>query len=273
MDSLSLTMTFVSILWMLVLNLQEVPQIEVYQVEKPGYVEIWARNPHVYPVTIELTAELENLSSDKLIPHTDVLSPESNSKLVRLDPINDSSAWNFDTRFVTYKGDVFAQHQDDYAYQFPYRIGSSHLVSQAYHGDFSHSGSAAYSIDFAMPEGTQIYAARAGVVIEVVQRFNDGGNDKSFIDKANFVTILHADGTMADYSHLRLNGARVAKGDEVKVGQFLGFSGATGFVTGPHLHIGIKKTVLGGKYETIQVKFATINGPVTPTEGMSYTAY
>ena len=190
-----------------------------------------------------------------------------------MDPINKNRRWNFDTRFATYKGDVYAQHQDDFAYQFPYRIGSRHEVSQAYHGDFSHFGSAAYSVDFVMEEGTQIYAARNGVVIEVEQRFNEGGATRSFLEKANYVTILHDDGTMADYSHLRYNGARVSVGDKVRVGQFLGFSGATGFVTGPHLHFSVKKTVIGGKYQTIPIKFATANGPVTPEKGQSYTAY
>ncbi len=124
-----------------------------------------------------------------------------------------------------------------------------------------------------MPEGTQIYAARGGVVIEVEQRFDEGGDTDLYLDKANFVTVLHADGTMADYSHLQYNGARVSVGDELRVGQFLGLSGATGFVTGPHLHFSVKRTVLGGKYETIPVKFATLNGPVTPQEGRSYAAY
>lgn len=112
---------FLLLIW--IQFVQEAPSIEVYQVERNGYVEIWARNPHIYPVTIELSAELENLSSDKSIPMTDVLKPKSNRKLVRLDPISPRDAWNFDTRFATYKGDVFAIHQDNFAYQFPYRRG------------------------------------------------------------------------------------------------------------------------------------------------------
>lgn len=266
-------MIIVQLLLLLFLVSQEEPEVEVYQVEYSGYVEIWARNPHIYPVTIELTAELENLNTDKLIPLTEVISANGNQKLVRLDPKDRTKAWNFDTRFAAYKGDVFARHEDDFAYQFPYRIGSSHYISQAYHGDFSHQGNIAYSIDFTMQEGTNVYAARDGIVIEVVQRFDEGDDDPSYVDKANFVTILHEDGTMADYSHLQYNGARVSVGDKVKMGQFLGFSGATGFVTGPHLHFGVKRTVIGGKYETIPTIFATPNGPVTPEEGRSYTAY
>lgn len=220
-----------------------------------------------------MSAELDNLSSDKSIPLTDVLQPKSNRKLIRLDPISRRDAWNFDTRFATYKGDVFAKHQDDFAYQFPFRIGSEHYVSQAFHGSYSHFGSAAYSVDFTMPEGTQIYAARDGVVIDIEQRFDVGGDDKSYLEKANYVTVLHSDGTMADYSHLRYNGVRVSVGQDIRRGQFLGFSGATGYGTGPHLHFSVKKTVIGGRYETVPIKFATPNGPVTPEEGRSYTAF
>jgi len=263
----------ISIIWMTLLGVQEAPQVEVYQAEKNGYVEIWAKNPHIYPVTIELSAQLENLSSDKSIPLTSVLEAESDQILVRLNQINRRDGWNFETKFATYMGDIFAQHQNDFAYQFPYRIGSSHTVSQGYHGIFSHTGPATYSVDFTMPEGTQIYAARDGIVIEVVQHFKEGKNDKSYVDKANFITILHSDGTMADYSHLQYNGARVQVGDKVGLGQFIGFSGATGYVTGPHLHFGVKKTIPGGGFKTIPVKFGAINGPVIPKEGRSYTAF
>ena len=106
-------MILISLFWILFLTAQEAPSIEVYQVERSGYLEIWAKNPEIYPVTIELSAELENLSSDKTIPLTDVLEPESDRKLIRLDPINNRRAWNFDTRFATYKGDVFAKHDDE----------------------------------------------------------------------------------------------------------------------------------------------------------------
>ncbi len=112
-------MALISFFWFFFIQIaQEAPQIEVYQIDRSNYVEIWARNPHIYPVTIELSAELENLSSDKSIPMTDVLKPKSNRKLVRLDPINGREAWNFDTRFATYKGDVFARHQDDLSINF-----------------------------------------------------------------------------------------------------------------------------------------------------------
>ena len=68
------------LIWLLLTVQQEAPRIEVYQVDKPGYVELWAKNPEIYPVTIELSAELENLRSDKSIPLTEVLKPNSKSK-------------------------------------------------------------------------------------------------------------------------------------------------------------------------------------------------
>ena len=266
-------MVIILIIWMIFQSVQEAPKIEVYQVERNGYIQIWAKNPHIYPVTIELSAKLENLSSDKTIPLTDVLPPNSDRILVHLNQINRRNGWNFETTFATYMGDVNAQHLDEFAYQFPYRIGSRHTVSQAYNGTFSHTGRSAYSIDFTMPEGTQVYAARDGIVIDVVQHFKNGKSDESYADQANYIAILHSDGTIADYSHLQYNGARVSIGDEIRIGQFIGFSGSTGFVTGPHLHFSVKKTVLGGSYETIPIKFATPEGPLTPRQGRSYTAY
>lgn len=257
----------------ILLSIASHQEVEVYKLEKNGVIEIWAVNPNIYPMTIELSASLHNLRSDKPLPHIEVLKYDREEKLFTLVPVDPAKAWNFETNYTTYKGDVFARHDDSFAYRFPFRNGSEYGVSQGYNGEFSHQGNIKYSIDFSMPEGTPIYAARAGMVIEVKEDSEIGGDDKKFVDDANTITILHADGTMADYSHLQFNGAHVRVGQSVKLGQFIGYSGATGFVTGPHLHFGVKKTTEGGRYETIPVKFATPNGPIVPREGQKYRAY
>lgn len=257
----------------LLLTVSSHQEVEVYKLEKNGVIEIWAVNPNIYPVTIELSASLTNLNSDKPLPHVEVLKYDREEKLFTLIPVDPASPWNFETNYITYKGDVHARHDNTFEYRFPFRNGSTYGVSQGFEGEFSHQGSIKYSIDFSMPDGTPIYAAREGMVIEVKEDSDIGGNEKKYVDDANTITILHDDGTMADYSHLQLNGAHVRVGQSVRLGQFIGYSGATGFVTGPHLHFGVKKVVKGGRYETIPIKFATPNGPVVPKEGQKYRAY
>lgn len=97
-------------------------------------------------------------------------------------------------------------------------------VSAGFEGYPGHGG-----IDFAVPEGTPVHAARDGVV--TIAQANhpwmgwQGGNA---------VLIQHEDGMHTGYAHL--SQINVSVGQKVKQGQVIGLSGSTGLVTGPHLH-------------------------------------
>lgn len=86
-------------------------------------------------------------------------------------------------------------------------------------------------IDFAAPQGTDIYAAEAGVVI-VAQVWSGYGNA---------VIIDHGNGLWTLYGHIRNGGIKVEKGDSVKKGQKIAEVGSTGNSTGPHLHFEVRK--------------------------------
>ena len=79
-------------------------------------------------------------------------------------------------------------------------------------------------VDFGCPVGTPVIAPAPG---RVVRPLNDGSFGIA-------VAIEHADGWHTLYAHL--SRAEVWPGDVVRTGQQLGLSGATGYVTGPHLH-------------------------------------
>lgn len=78
--------------------------------------------------------------------------------------------------------------------------------------------------DYAAPEGTPIYAAATGVVIEV------GENDA----RGKFLKIDHKNGLITLYQHCSV--IDVKKGDTVFVGAKIAEVGSTGIVTGAHLH-------------------------------------
>lgn len=86
-------------------------------------------------------------------------------------------------------------------------------------------------IDFPVQVGTPLYAAADGYV-EVLRP------SKSQKGSGNFVRLQHAHGFESSFSHL--SDFTVKTGDYVQKGDLIGYSGNTGFTTGPHLHYEIK---------------------------------
>jgi len=106
---------------------------------------------------------------------------------------------------------------------------SSHITSpfgtaRLYNGSLKsfHSGT-----DFKAMTGTPIHAVNDGVVVLAKDRYYAG----------NSVIIDHGEGLYTCYYHL--SKISVSRGDKVKQNDLLGLSGATGRVTGPHLHFAV----------------------------------
>jgi murein DD-endopeptidase MepM/ murein hydrolase activator NlpD len=77
-------------------------------------------------------------------------------------------------------------------------------------------------------------------VVRVVDGHTQSGLRADLYDQANLVEVLHADGTLATYAHLR-RGAQVEVGQQVATGERIGFSGDSGYAGGPHLHFMVWK--------------------------------
>ena len=127
-----------------------------------------------------------------------------------------------------------------FLYELPFKKGKKYKIIQGFYGKFTHfSDQSRYAIDFKMPIGDTIVAARKGYVVRVVEKFTEHGG-KAFRSKANQVLIYHDDGTIAYYVHLDKDGALVDVGDFVEAGQSIGISGFTGYTTRPHLHFVVR---------------------------------
>ena len=105
------------------------------------------------------------------------------------------------------------------------------LTSPFGNRDAPTAGASTYhkGVDLAGPEGTPIYASRAGVVTTATYSKSAG----------NYVTINHGDGFSSIYMHMTKY--TVKKGAAVSAGQLIGYMGSTGISTGSHLHFGITK--------------------------------
>ena len=91
------------------------------------------------------------------------------------------------------------------------------------------------AIDIAVDTGTPIRAMRAGTVAVAGWAF-PGEPQRSY---GLMVLLQHDRGYSTLYGHL--SALKVAPGEAVAAGQVIGLSGATGLVTGPHLHLELRR--------------------------------
>ncbi len=144
-----------------------------------------------------------------------------------------------------------------YIYDLPFEKNASFLLYQGYNGKFSHQNE--NSLDFTMPINTNIYAAREGIVVKVVDKNNKTCPTKECIKYNNLIRVYHADGSFSEYVHLKQNGSLVSEGESINKGQLIGKSGNVGFSTGPHLHFVVFNQKIEGR-ETLKTKFRVNKG-------------
>jgi hypothetical protein len=167
-----------------------------------------------------------------------VLPPRSETELLAVGKSLPNAEMSFEYEFQFLPGEPGAEHRPDRPYRLPYSLASTIRVSQAFPEMATHTDpSSQHAIDFVMPVGTNVFAARAGVVIDVAGDFFENGTSVA-VDgpRANLVRVLHDDGTMSIYGHLNWNSIRVVPGQRVARGEYLADSGNTGFSTGPAGH-------------------------------------
>ena len=201
-----------------------------------------------------------------------VVSPRSEHVLLEVAAPPGTGAIRFDYGYVI--GDPAAVHQPPGPYRAPFAAARSFPVTQAPPDAITHRDAGSrHAIDIGMPVGTAVHAAREGLVINVAHKFFRGGTTQEVRDEANFVQVLHDDGTTAVYAHLQMNTVRVRPGQQVSRGEYIANSGNTGFSSGPHLHFVVLRNA-GLKSESVPVTFAGPGGAgVTPRSGQPLTAY
>lgn len=83
-----------------------------------------------------------------------------------------------------------------------------------------------HGLDYAAPTGTPVSAAGDGTVLFAGRKGQYG----------NLIIVRHSNGYKTYYGHLSRIGKGVRKGTRVDQGEVVGYVGATGLATGPHLH-------------------------------------
>jgi len=98
-------------------------------------------------------------------------------------------------------------------------------------------------LDFGAPRGTPVMAAGSGTVVRAGRLGSYG----------NYIRIRHANGYATAYAHLKCFKRGIRSGKRVSQGDIIGYVGATGLATGPHLHYEVHYQ--GQKINPARVKF------------------
>lgn len=147
-------------------------------------------------------------------------------------------------------------------FKLPWSAGVSRFVIQGNGGFTTHRDLHFYAWDFLMPNGTEVLAAREGVIDEVVDSYDGIGFN------SNYIHIKHSDGTFSGYAHIQIGSSKFSVGQYVKQGEPIALSGMVGQTIMPHLHFYVLNR---NKTESIPISFADIDEEI-PIAGRVYTS-
>jgi murein DD-endopeptidase MepM/ murein hydrolase activator NlpD len=227
-------------------------------------VTLIMKSDYCIEYTVTLEAMLKNMTSTRALPFTVDAAGRSSFVLAKFKQTDRTRPWSYNYFYHWEYGGRRNSTDNDYDYAMPFGPGR-YVVMQGPRGTFSHfvgSGSE-NAVDWDVPEGTIVCAARDGRVVGVRDDSTVSGTDPKFKSLGNYVIIKHSDGTFADYHHLQTDGAMVKIGDEVKVGQPIGLSGQTGFASKPHLHFMVFQAIDGRKVVSLPFRLKTNHGTFT----------
>jgi murein DD-endopeptidase MepM/ murein hydrolase activator NlpD len=250
------------------------PDVSVLAKREGEETHFLVQNKELCEITMTFQMHLVNLNSTTTLPYTATFPPGKTSEAFTLIPTSADARWEYSYTNYYKLGSSCAVHDDSAVYELPFAPGSKYKVTQGYNGSYSHKGSNLYAIDWQMPEGTPVFAARGGIVVKVRDDSDKGGGSIKFDKYNNYVLIRHDDGTLGHYCHLKKGGVCVRPGQMVRSGQLIAHSGNTGFSSGPHLHFSVFKTKDGKERISLPVKFHTADDvlAVTLKEGKRYRA-
>ena len=253
----------------------EPPEVRLFERSGNNGIALIAQNTYFAPVQVAYRVRpIENVSADTRRSGLTIVPARGQKELVVVGKSVEDVDLRFESEFQFIPGDPGAEHRPEQPYRLPYALSSAVRVSQAFPDTKTHADRASqHAVDFVMPIGTNVFAARDGIVIEVASDFFENGTNYQ-VDgpRANVVRVLHDDGTMGLYVHLNWNTIRVVPGQRVRRGEYVADSGNTGFSTGPHLHFVVQRNE-GGALVAVPLEFGSPAGPVTLVTGETYTAY
>ena len=237
-----------------VLFAQRILDVKYEQDQKGGYVFSCFNNAYCnYILELGFTT-FNNVKCDQQLPFHAEVKPGYN-KLFTISAIDPTASLLFKYSSTYQKGCTHPTMNRDFIYLYPISPGksaqvyemspdklidSAHLKAPVNKSANSPADSASwYVLRMKMKSGDTIYAARKGIVNEVLDQ--NGANDagQTSIGTENFIEITQTDCSFARYGILKKNGAFVKPGQAVKAGQPIGLIGGDVYGRGSDLRFSV----------------------------------
>jgi murein DD-endopeptidase MepM/ murein hydrolase activator NlpD len=246
--------------------------VQIFERREPNQVTLIAHLTNCTEATITVTMGLVNMAASTILPTTVDSKGRSRFELLTIHVIDPRQPFRYQYDYRWRPGRRSGVRTNSFVYALPY-VESSYRVLQGPRGAFSHQvgSSSENAIDFSMPVGSKVCAARDGTVVALWQDSDLGGRDPTNRPYANYIVVAHEDGTFAEYEHLKKNGVLVGLGQKVKMHDAIALSGNTGHSSEPHLHFGVFCNLDGTNRISFPIKFATQSGEIKSLiEGQTY---
>jgi murein DD-endopeptidase MepM/ murein hydrolase activator NlpD len=220
-------------------------EVDMWEPDQDAVQLRYTKNGNLYlynslygPVTVTLKMNRQ----DNIIAHRNLLQPivVAPRTEVFVDQVHYMGIGDLEFGFHFSVGTP-SDIQEDHSLLRP-PFSGSFQISQAFNGTYSHNlPGNRYAMDIAMPIGTPVLAAKSGTVLDMKDNFAGHSADPAERSRTNYIRLLHSDGTMTLYAHLKEHSCLVKPGQHVKSGQLMAVSGNTGYSTGPHLHFAVQR--------------------------------
>ncbi|MDP2273501.1 MAG: M23 family metallopeptidase [Archangium sp.] len=183
-------------------------------------------------ITLETGAAYENCTPSVALPMRRLVTRAGESVLLEVKQATAGQRWRCAYTFKTQLGDLDRTAPEDCSAGLPFQPTGGFRVIQGFDGALTHKDRVRHAIDFAMPEGTPVLAARDGVVTWIQDDERDASRPGG-----NLVSVLHRDGTLTQYAHLKRGSVVVREGRSISRGAVIAQSGSTNDTpVAPHLH-------------------------------------
>ena len=190
--------------------------------EEGRAISFVAVNREAAPQTVRIVlSERHNLLPLSSLPFRAVLQPGEQKVVGVLAVGRADQPTHYEMRWGAALGDARARHAADALYRMPFGGREPRALTPAPPARPGHEDFASHALDFALPWGTPVLAARGGRVVRVEEIRAHGARRAGAPGRAVCVDVLHADGTVASYANLRPGtvevGRTVATGERIGV--------------------------------------------------------